>query len=50
MLPHIPTQYNEGMWQTNIEAIKGSAGIWSHVSYRSDKSEIFQTAIQFEGT
>lgn len=39
LLPHIPFKYNEGMWQTNIEAVKGTAGIWSHVSYRSDKSD-----------
>jgi N-acetyl-anhydromuramyl-L-alanine amidase AmpD len=39
LLPHIPTKYNDEMWQTNIEAVKGSSGIWSHVSYRSDKSD-----------
>ena len=39
LLPHIPFKYNESMWQTNIEAVKGTAGIWSHVSYRSDKSD-----------
>ena len=39
LLPHIPTQYNEKMWDTNIAALKGEAGIWSHVSYRSDKSD-----------
>lgn len=35
----IPLKYNEDMWDVSDNALKGEAGIWSHVSYRSDKSD-----------
>lgn len=36
----IPLDYNEDMWDVSDRALKGEAGIWSHTSYRSDKSDI----------
>lgn len=35
----IPLKYNEDMWDITSKALNGSAGVFSHVSYRSDKSD-----------
>lgn len=35
----IPKAYNENMWDVSREALKGTPGIWTHVSYRPDKSD-----------
>lgn len=37
--PEIPTRYRSTMWGLNDLALNGHAGIWSHVSYRQDKSD-----------
>lgn len=36
----IPVDYNEDMFDVSDRALKGVAGIWSHTSYREDKSDI----------
>ena len=36
---NIPLEYNQDMWDVSINALKGAPGIWTHVSYRSDKSD-----------
>ena len=28
------------MWNLNEDALKGEPGIWSHTSYRPDKSDV----------
>ncbi len=33
----IPLEYNPTMWDVSSEAIEGKHGIWTHVSYRTDK-------------
>lgn len=35
----IPKTYNSDMWNVSERAINGQPGIWTHVSYRSDKSD-----------
>lgn len=35
----IPLKYNEDMWDVSINALSGEAGIWTHTSYRKDKSD-----------
>lgn len=35
----IPKKYNEKMWDVNADALRGERGIWTHVSYRSDKAD-----------
>jgi N-acetyl-anhydromuramyl-L-alanine amidase AmpD len=35
----IPKKYNENMWGINTDALDGKAGIWTHVSYRTDKND-----------
>lgn len=35
----IPLTYNEDMWDISVRALSGESGIWSHTSYRSDKSD-----------
>ncbi|CAH1002661.1 hypothetical protein LEM8419_03533 [Neolewinella maritima] len=35
----IPTNYMEDQWDVSPRALAGVAGIWSHVSYRADKSD-----------
>jgi hypothetical protein len=35
----IPLHYNEDMWDISEKALSGEPGIWSHVSFRSDKSD-----------
>jgi N-acetyl-anhydromuramyl-L-alanine amidase AmpD len=36
---NITKTYNEDMWDVSQNAIKGNNGIWSHTSYRKDKSD-----------
>jgi len=31
--------YNGNMWDVNEDALNGEPGVWTHVSYRSDKSD-----------
>lgn len=38
---NIPTDYHENMWDVSIDALSGHDGIWTHVSYRPDKSDCF---------
>jgi N-acetylmuramoyl-L-alanine amidase len=39
---HIPTQYNgSGMWDVTPRALAGEPGIWSHVSVRKDKTDMY---------
>jgi len=35
----IPLHYNEDMWDVSKNALKGKAGVYSHSSYRKDKSD-----------
>lgn len=35
----IPTTYQTEMWDLSNKALKGTPGIWSHVSFRADKSD-----------
>jgi N-acetyl-anhydromuramyl-L-alanine amidase AmpD len=35
----IPLDYHEDMWALNAKALNGDAGVWTHVSYREDKSD-----------
>ena len=35
----IPLSYNQDMWNVNEKALSGNSGIWTHASYRSDKSD-----------
>jgi N-acetyl-anhydromuramyl-L-alanine amidase AmpD len=35
----IPLDYNEGMWAISNVALSGKAGVWTHVSFREDKSD-----------
>lgn len=37
----ISLKYNPDMWDISINALSGKQGIWSHTSYRIDKSDIF---------
>ena len=36
----IPTIYNEDIWDTSKRALSGERGIFSHTSYRDDKSDM----------
>jgi len=36
---NIPIKYNLEMWRLNEKALKGQEGVWTHVSYRPDKSD-----------
>lgn len=36
---NIPLTYNENMWEVNTDALTGKPGVWTHTSYRSDKSD-----------
>jgi N-acetyl-anhydromuramyl-L-alanine amidase AmpD len=38
---NIPLNYNSAMWDVSIDALSGTPGIWSHSSYRHDKSDAF---------
>lgn len=35
----IPLKYHDNMWDVNNEALNGKSGVWTHVSYRPDKSD-----------
>lgn len=35
----IPLDYNEEMWYLSSEALEGKSGVWTHTSFRSDKSD-----------
>jgi len=35
----IPLKYNEDMWDISDKALSGQAGVWTHVSFRTDKSD-----------
>ena len=35
----IPLRYNDDMWDVSKKALNGDAGVWSHTSYRADKSD-----------
>lgn len=36
---NIPLNYNEDMWDVSKDALNGKPGIWSHTSFRPDKSD-----------
>jgi len=36
---NISLEYNEDMWDVSIDALKGKSGVWTHTSFRSDKSD-----------
>jgi N-acetyl-anhydromuramyl-L-alanine amidase AmpD len=36
---NIDLTYHENMWRLNKEALSGAPGIWTHASYRADKSD-----------
>lgn len=36
---NIPLKYNENMWDYSIDAMNGKSGVWTHVSFRKDKSD-----------
>ena len=38
---NIPLTYNEDMWDVNVGALSGKPGVWTHTSFRSDKSDCF---------
>lgn len=35
----IPLHYNEDMWDVSPAALRGDKGVWTHTSYRYDKSD-----------
>jgi N-acetyl-anhydromuramyl-L-alanine amidase AmpD len=37
---NIPKDYNSDMWDISKKALGGIHGIWSHISYRPDKSDL----------
>lgn len=36
---NIPVGYNDDMWDVSKNALEGTPGIWSHTSFRKDKSD-----------
>jgi N-acetyl-anhydromuramyl-L-alanine amidase AmpD len=36
---NIPLTYNNDMWDVSTKALSGQAGVWTHVSFRTDKSD-----------
>lgn len=38
---NIPLTYNPSMWDISGDALSGKSGVWSHVSYRKDKSDCY---------
>jgi hypothetical protein len=38
---NVPLSYNDDMWDYTEKAMNGKPGIWTHVSYRKDKSDCF---------
>lgn len=39
-LYNIPLDYQNDMWDTSLNALSGKPGVWSHTSFRSDKSDV----------
>jgi N-acetyl-anhydromuramyl-L-alanine amidase AmpD len=39
-LYNIPLTYQEDMWNVSLNAISGKPGVWSHTSFREDKSDV----------
>lgn len=37
---NISSEYNSDMWYISKDALNGKSGIWSHTSYRHDKSDV----------
>ena len=37
----ISLKYNENMWDVNEDALSGKPGIWTHTSFRQDKSDCY---------
>ena len=37
---NIPLKYNDDMWEISQKALRGDAGVWSHTSFRQDKSDV----------
>jgi len=37
---NIPLIYHEDMWDVSLMALAGESGIWSHTSFRRDKSDV----------
>lgn len=37
----IPLTYNEDMWDVSLPALGGKTGVWTHCSFREDKSDCF---------
>ena len=37
---NIPLEYRPEMFQTSLDALRGVPGVWSHTSYRIDKSDV----------
>ena len=40
----IPTDYKEDMWDVSKDAMSGAPGVWTHNSFRKDKSDIYPSA------
>lgn len=38
---NIPLTYNENMWNVNTDALNGKSGVWTHTSFRNDKSDCY---------
>lgn len=38
---NIPLNYNENMWDVNEDALSNRKGVWSHTSFRRDKSDSY---------
>ena len=38
---NIPKTYNDTMWDVSKDALSGKSGIWSHTSFREDKSDCY---------
>jgi len=37
----IPLDYNENIWDVSEDALEGTPGIWTHTSFRKDKSDCY---------
>lgn len=40
-LYNIPLDYREDIWDVNEDALEGTPGVWTHVSFRKDKSDCY---------
>lgn len=38
---NIPLDYKQDMWDISSKALSGESGVWTHTSYRSDKSDCY---------